>query len=264
MNQSKTDLGIVNESQLLRFGINACRTRGFEHFVDSTRLFSSPLNRLSRHSPIAAFACCRARPKSFGAVGWGGATDGWICCCGAIATGAGPPRPLNNRPTHFPGVSNPYFAANAVSTIASGNIAARPSCFRSLSRSIPHGERVPKAAKSVTARTVAITVAHSVRTHMERLILELHRTTQFDQENESEFWTEQMVDANSVGTMRHDPLLSKWGQHRYHDVVLLTLRMLLVSCGAHSLSSGVPFAHVRTIFSVSVIVSTSEMVDFRA
>ena len=43
---------------------------------------------------------------------------------------------------------------------------------------------------------------------------------------------------------------------------LRTLRMLLVFWGAHSLSSGVPFAHVRTIFSVSVIVSTSEMVDF--
>jgi hypothetical protein len=54
---------------------------------------------------------------------------------------------------------------------------------------------------------------------MERLILELHRTTQFDQENESEFWTELMVDANSIGTMRQDPLLSKWGQHRYRDVV---------------------------------------------
>jgi hypothetical protein len=40
------------------------------------------------------------------------------------------------------------------------------------------------------------------------------------------------------------------------------LRMLLVFRCAHSLSSGVPFAHVRTIFSVSVIVSTGEMVDF--
>jgi hypothetical protein len=52
---------------------------------------------------------------------------------------------------------------------------------------------------------------------MVRLILELHRTTQFDQENELEFWKELMLDANSVGTMRQDPLLSKWGQHRYRD-----------------------------------------------
>ena len=46
----------------------------------------------------------------------------------------------------------------------------------------------------------------------------------------------------------------------------LALRLLraglLVFCGAHSLSSSVPFAHVRTIFSVSVIVITGEMVDF--
>jgi hypothetical protein len=27
------------------------------------------------------------------------------------------------------------------------------------------------------------------------------------------------VDVNSVGSMRQDPLLSKWGQHRYRDIV---------------------------------------------
>jgi hypothetical protein len=54
---------------------------------------------------------------------------------------------------------------------------------------------------------------------MARLILELHKTTQFDQENESEFWKELMVDANSVETMRQDPLLPKWGQRRGGDVV---------------------------------------------
>jgi hypothetical protein len=78
----------------------------------------------------------------------------------------------------------------------------------------------------------------------------------------SEFWKKLMVEANSVGTMRQDPLLSKLGQHRQRDVVPTLLRMLLVFRGAHSLSGGVPFTHVRTIFSVSVIVSTSEMVDF--
>lgn len=104
---------------------------------------------------------------------------------------------------------------------------------------------------------------HSFQTRTGHLVLELHRTTQLDQESGSEFWMELTVGANSVGTMCQDPLLSKWGQHRHCDAVpALFLRMLLVFSGTHSLSGGVPFADVRTIFSVSVIVSTSEVVDF--
>jgi hypothetical protein len=47
------------------------------------------------------------------------------------------------------------------------------------------------------------------------------------------------------------PFASKWDNIATATLSLLTLRMLLVFWGAHSLSSGVPFAHVRTTLLVA-------------
>jgi hypothetical protein len=72
-------------------------------------------------------------------------------------------------------------------------------------------------------------VARSFQTRMARLILELHRRTQFDQESESVFWTEPMVDTNSVRSMRQDPLFRDRDNIAFATLSLLTLPMLSVT-----------------------------------
>jgi hypothetical protein len=102
--------------------------------------------------------------SSMGFAGRDGERTGRVCACAAAggAADCGALRRLNSKPTHLAGVSEPYFAAKAVSTIVSGNIAARRSCLRSTSRRTPQGDAVPKRATSTTAPTT-VTPATNMR-----------------------------------------------------------------------------------------------------